>query len=315
MARSSAFRPSRLLVQIDPAASQQPALLRALRLAAVRRVQMRLVAWVPAIPSVVPQSEAVRRMVEAQARDALTRAVAHVRRGASASATAGVLQGDEATAMVQEASRWRADLVLRSHNLDRTMPHPAGPVDSQILRRCPVPVWLVTKRQADGERVIVAAVDPEPTDPVRHQLALQVVRAAVTLAAESGATLHVVHAWTAYGHQVLASRASRKDLLAYYAACHEQAERRFAALRREAALPDAVHCHLIEGDPHRLLMQKVPQWRTSLLVLGTVGRTGLAGLVIGNTAERILREVTCSVLALKPAGFAAAATEVKTPAR
>jgi hypothetical protein len=37
--------------------------------------------------------------------------------------------------------------------------------------------------------------------------------------------------------------------------------------------------------------------------MGTVCRTGAAGFLIGNTAETILADVTCSILALKPEGF------------
>ena len=37
--------------------------------------------------------------------------------------------------------------------------------------------------------------------------------------------------------------------------------------------------------------------------MGTVGRHGLSGILIGNTAEDILSNVDCSVLALKPDGF------------
>ncbi len=40
-----------------------------------------------------------------------------------------------------------------------------------------------------------------------------------------------------------------------------------------------------------------------LVVMGTVGRTGIAGLLIGNTAETILERIGCSVLAIKPSGF------------
>ena len=38
--------------------------------------------------------------------------------------------------------------------------------------------------------------------------------------------------------------------------------------------------------------------------MGTVSRTGIAGFFIGNCAETVLRQVDCSVLTLKPAGFA-----------
>jgi nucleotide-binding universal stress UspA family protein len=37
--------------------------------------------------------------------------------------------------------------------------------------------------------------------------------------------------------------------------------------------------------------------------MGTVGRTGLPGFFIGNTAEEVLQTATTSVLAVKPAGF------------
>ena len=39
------------------------------------------------------------------------------------------------------------------------------------------------------------------------------------------------------------------------------------------------------------------------IVMGSVGRTGLAGFFIGNTAETVLSRVKCSVLTVKPDGF------------
>ena len=39
------------------------------------------------------------------------------------------------------------------------------------------------------------------------------------------------------------------------------------------------------------------------IVMGTVSRTGIAGLFIGNTAEKVLNAAHCSVLTLKPEGF------------
>jgi len=38
--------------------------------------------------------------------------------------------------------------------------------------------------------------------------------------------------------------------------------------------------------------------------MGTVCRTGIAGFLIGNTAENVLNDVDCSVLTVKPEGFA-----------
>jgi nucleotide-binding universal stress UspA family protein len=35
------------------------------------------------------------------------------------------------------------------------------------------------------------------------------------------------------------------------------------------------------------------------LVIGMMGRTGVSGLVIGNTSERVLESVECSILTVK----------------
>jgi len=53
-----------------------------------------------------------------------------------------------------------------------------------------------------------------------------------------------------------------------------------------------------------LIVEMVRQHRINQLVIGTLGRTGIPGFVIGNTAERLLGEVSCSEFVVKPPGFA-----------
>ena len=40
-----------------------------------------------------------------------------------------------------------------------------------------------------------------------------------------------------------------------------------------------------------------------LLVMGSVARSGVPGFFVGNTAEKIINHVGCSVLVLKPGGW------------
>ena len=60
---------------------------------------------------------------------------------------------------------------------------------------------------------------------------------------------------------------------------------------------------LLEGEPELTIPQLVEKEHEDLVVMGTVARTGLAGALIGNTAEKILRRINCSLLAVKPDGF------------
>jgi len=48
-----------------------------------------------------------------------------------------------------------------------------------------------------------------------------------------------------------------------------------------------------------------------LIVMGTIGRTGIPGMIMGNTAERLLDRVECSILAIKPEGYISPVTLAK----
>ena len=64
-----------------------------------------------------------------------------------------------------------------------------------------------------------------------------------------------------------------------------------------------VEIHTAKGSPARIIQEAVTHLDPDLLVMGTISRGGIAGLLIGSTAERMLDRVDCSILAVKPAGF------------
>ncbi len=58
-----------------------------------------------------------------------------------------------------------------------------------------------------------------------------------------------------------------------------------------------------KGRASKIIPTLALKLRVDLIVMGTVARTGISGLIIGNTAENVLRNIDCSVLAVKPPGF------------
>lgn len=69
------------------------------------------------------------------------------------------------------------------------------------------------------------------------------------------------------------------------------------------------------GRPAELIEETAAQEHIDLIILGTHGRTGLAHLLLGSVAERVLRRAPCPVLVLRapeaterPAWVAAGAT-------
>jgi nucleotide-binding universal stress UspA family protein len=61
--------------------------------------------------------------------------------------------------------------------------------------------------------------------------------------------------------------------------------------------------HMPKGSARRQIPELARQLQVDCVVMGTVARTGVAGFFIGNTAENILDQLECSVLAIKPPGF------------
>ena len=61
---------------------------------------------------------------------------------------------------------------------------------------------------------------------------------------------------------------------------------------------------LEKGNPDILIPKHVDEKKIDLLVMGTLSRKGLPGVLIGNSAEKILAQVPhASVLAVKPKDF------------
>ena len=59
----------------------------------------------------------------------------------------------------------------------------------------------------------------------------------------------------------------------------------------------------LEGDANDIIPRLAQKQKVDLVIMGTVARTGLPGFFMGNTAETILNQLNCSVLAIKPEGF------------
>ena len=61
--------------------------------------------------------------------------------------------------------------------------------------------------------------------------------------------------------------------------------------------------HIVTDPPDFAILEHIDTHAVELLVMGTLARSGIAGFMVGNTAERLLPRIPCSVLAVKPTGF------------
>jgi len=241
-------------------------------------------------------------------------------RGPGVRISTRVLIGDPAATIVQAAVTddyqmvWKAPAEESRGLRERFL----GSVDLRLIRACPYPVAIVgAHRPEEGRRVTAAAVDVNPgpgRDEVNESLNLRILDLSRAGLAENDTRLHIIHAWTLYGESIMRSprahvapeelkallekeRAGRQQKLEELV---ERYRETLSASERDRFTPEL---HLVKGEPSSVIPSELERLGVDLLIMGTIARTGVTGFVLGNTAEKILSRLECSVVATKPEGF------------
>lgn len=208
--------------------------------------------------------------------------------------------------IIKTTLRNRCDLVIKSAERLRDLSYRTlGPNDQHLLRKCPCPVWIDRDERARPYRKILAAVDP--VSNLDKDLDRMVLDLAYSFAPWEGSEVHVVHAWRLPGESMLQGGRVRIDELQMQHMLHEQESMHAKALSHllahyERDLHDP-HVHFIKDSPTPLITRLADELPADLIVIGTVGRTGIPGFFIGNTAESILQSTDLPVLTVKPHDF------------
>jgi nucleotide-binding universal stress UspA family protein len=208
--------------------------------------------------------------------------------------------------VVRAVQRNAHDLVMKAAQNDIGLAGSLfGSTDMHLLRKCPCPVWIDQSAGAPSYQRLLAAVDP--FDDESGDLQRLILDLATSLAEREQAALDVVHAWELPGESILANGRGRIPLneldllLANREKHHRQA---MDALLEPYGLSTASsNVHLLKGRPAKIISGCAREQDADLIVMGTLGRIGIPGLFIGNTAEDVLRESQTPVLAVKPSGF------------
>ncbi len=178
-------------------------------------------------------------------------------------------------------------------------------VVKRLVRHCPCPVW-VERPSTHGRGDVLATVNPDPDEVELNRSILETAAMMQTL---GGGRLHVLHAWEFFGETALRHSAYLHPSDAVVDAV---VDGEHTAHRR--ALEDLIGSLDLELPPFELTLRRgrsdvvinefIAEHSIDLLVIGTVARHGIAGLILGNTAERVLDTAPCSVVAVKPDWFA-----------
>lgn len=225
-----------------------------------------------------------------------------------------VVIGTEFIEIIRSVLRNQHDLVIKTAEPVSWIKRLFGSTDMHLLRKCPCPLWLLKPDIAPHYNKVVANVDIQQSDSVAEpSLNQQIIEMASAFAIHNNAEFYILNAW----------QPEPAGMVLMWCDNPEQAEAEFnqsvyqsqqtamtkfknqtiAWLGQQAFDFTKPQFELLRGEPTKILTERISKIAPGLVIMGTVARTGIAGLLIGNTAEAMLEQLDCSVLAIKPRGF------------
>jgi nucleotide-binding universal stress UspA family protein len=211
--------------------------------------------------------------------------------------------------IVREVVAGKYDLLVKTADGNSSLNRLFGSTAQTVMRTCPCPVWIFKPEVHGSFDQILTAIDVDTQDAEHAALNQRLLSLAHSIAVTDEATLHVVAAYEVWMEQSLRRRAGDAEVDQVRRVREQRVRTAIEQLLRDEGLVDGspaavrVEVHVHAGTPGLVIGKVAEKTEADLLVMGTVCRTGVAGFLIGNTAEQVLAEATCSVLALKPKGF------------
>ncbi len=297
----------KILVATDTRLESHPIVDEAADIAVHNGATLKVVDVVPDFPWMVrltmKDHQHVRELMRDEKQEKLDELAARIREQGVTVETQ-VLMGKTSVEIIREVLRGNYDLVLRvNKGKDSRRQGFFGNTGMLLLRQCPCAVWLVTAEKTQFQHVL-GCVDTSSEDETDSELNDNVFDLAESISQYHGGAFSILHTWSVWNAQFLRRRMSEEEFDAIVQRSHDQVKSRFDRfLGQHGSSWHAENVHLIEGEPPLAIPSYARDTHVDLVVMGTIARSGISGMVMGNTAEQILSSIECSVLALKPANF------------
>lgn len=219
--------------------------------------------------------------------------------------TTAVLRGRPFVELLREIETHNCDLLIRDVSGEQEAGSLFfGSLDMRLMRNCKCPVWLVKPRPVVFFERILAAIDPMPEGEAEERLNKRIIDLASSLAEWEKGKLYVVSAWEVRGEPLLVTRMKPDAFRAHTDDVAATGRANVKAAMEQLSTPlDQKRLRFRNGNPAVVIKDYAKEIDADLIVMGTLARVGIPGMLIGNTAESVLRTVRSSVLTIKPKAF------------
>jgi universal stress protein E len=300
-----------ILVAIkDPRAKSHPAVTKAAAIAMALDAKLQLfhAIDIPVYPDLGVVDGLPLPQVERRQRDAyqllLEGIAAPLRRQGISVTTAVEWDFPRHEAIIRSAARFGANLIVAAdHATVHHVPWLLRYTDWELLRASPAPVLLIKSARPYRNPVVLAALDPTRAFGKPAALDNEILRFSATLAEALHGAVHAVHGYVPVPANLPPAVLSKPGALEKILAAAE--EEAFGALSRTAE-PLGIskaRLHVVARHPTDAVMEVAKDTGSQIVALGSISRSGVDRLLLGNTAEALIDQLECDVLVVKPPQF------------
>jgi len=194
------------------------------------------------------------------------------------------------------------DIVIKgTHQHDKLKSVIFTPTDWHILRKCPCPVLLVKDHLWPKGGNIIASLNIGSDDKEHQSLNNNITEEAVNLSKLIEANVHLVNSFPGTPINI-AIEIPEFNATEYNDSMFKHHQQSMQLHAERFAIKEE-NTHVMEGLPEDVIEDLSLELDAELVILGTIGRTGLSAALIGNTAEHVIDKLNCDLLALKPDGY------------
>lgn len=203
------------------------------------------------------------------------------------------------------------DLVIKTFESRRGIRHLADRRDDRdLVRNCPCPVWLLNAAEPERGGCILAALDMPAGRAEGNELNRHILEMSRAIAVAEGRPLHIVHAWRLPEKGGLRARGVPATEMQFDRMIVREVAKRSRWLRNtvDTVMGDSrrngndgvvPELHLLKGHAKNIIPDFAEELGAEVVVVGTEGRTGVSGVVYGNTSEKIMPRSDRSLLIVK----------------
>jgi len=209
--------------------------------------------------------------------------------------------------IIRHAAAIGADIVFKdTHHHSAVTRALLTNTDWNLIRACPVPLWLVKSREIADAPKFIAAIDPLNEHDKPAALDDEILVLSKAIADASGGEVHAFHS---YDPRIAVATATANAYIPV-SLPFDEIEKQMCE-QHEIRFDEVIdfhgigkeNSHLVAGLTHEELPDLAEKLNAAVVVMGAVSRNRWKRLFVGATAERTLEHLPCDLLIVKPDWF------------